>query len=161
MTEFKAWLNHYQKRAIQLVQSINKIPRQVLFLLLFFVLVILAFGGYVYWQNKQILPQTKTLSTKKLPQETRENLKIVRKISTGETSIASQKTGYTKSVEVVITNSSDKPLKNIRFVERIPKEIAKSIEELTFNIQPTAILNKDPDVGIRRNKTQRGSKNYL
>jgi len=126
-----------------------KLPEQKGFIhnvIILAALVVLIIVGFVFLKSARDSPKTKILSTQKLQTETRDNLKIDRKLTTAEISFASQKKTYTQSVEVIIANTTDEPLKNVRFVERIPKQIAKSIEEVTFSVQPTAILNKDPDV---------------
>lgn len=48
--------------------------------------------------------------------------------------------------DVSVKNNTSKDLKNAIIREKIPKEVAKHVSEITFREEPSAIINPDPEV---------------
>jgi len=53
------------------------------------------------------------------------------------------KTTYSSDITVILTNTTDSELKNVRVVETIPKEVAQSAGEISSTV-PFAVLKEDP-----------------
>lgn len=133
----------------------GKIPRKVFLFLPLFALFILLILGFSYCQKYGVMPwdilkprpgREKVLWAKKLPSETQNKLKIDRKIISTQTINQAGKKSFGQKAEVFVSNPTNQPLSNVRFVEQIPKEFAKSATDLVFDPQPTVILKDDPEV---------------
>jgi len=90
----------------------------------------------VFWiiqQNSKI----KVISTQKIA----ENVTLQKSLSLEKT----KDNQYQPTLKLKLTKPKNQKLdKKITIIERIPKEFAQNIDQLTINIPPTLILEKDP-----------------